>query len=150
MDACALVTATPGAMTLRRVNLSSEEDNAIRYDSGFITTKLLKKYENMRGEKVAQFVECLSNMGSSGDDASYYQYTREWVTNIDRGLFHISDNTFCFFKVVEIKTQECLPGHLRSQSPDKGKKSLLKAVIDDEDVHVTGICLLYTSSKMKM
>ena len=73
-------------------------------------------------------------MGSSGDDASYYQYTHEWVTNIDRGLFHISDNTFCFFKAVEIKTQECLPGHLRSQSSDKGKDSLLKAVIDDEDV----------------
>ena len=53
VDACALVTATPGAMTLRRVNLSSEEDNAIRYANGFVTTHFLKKYENMRVEKVA-------------------------------------------------------------------------------------------------
>ena len=89
----------------------------------------------MRGEKVAQFMECLSNVGNSGDDASYYQYTREWVTNIDRGgPFHISDNTFCFFKAVEIKTQECLPGHLRSQSSDKGIDSWMKAVIDDEAI----------------
>ena len=89
----------------------------------------------MKGEKAAQFVECLTNMGSSGDDTSFYQYTREWISNIDRGgLFHISDDTFCFFKAVEIKTQECLPDHLRSQSSDKSKDSLLKAVIDDEDV----------------
>lgn len=135
LEAFALVTAVPGAMTQRRVNLSSEEDNAIRYASGFITAKLLKKYEDMKGEKAAQFVECLSNMGSSGDDASFYRYTREWITNIDRGgLLHISDNTFCFFKAVEIKTQECLPDHLRSQSSEKSKDSLLKAVIGDEDV----------------
>ena len=135
VDAFALLTATPGAMTQRRVNLSSEEDNAIRYASGFVATKLLKKYEDMKGEKAAQFVECLSNMGSSGDDASFYRYTHEWITNIDRGgLFHISDDTFCFFKAIEIKTQECLPGHFRSQSSDNSKDSLLKAVIDDQDV----------------
>jgi hypothetical protein len=98
VDAFALIIATPGAMTLRRVNLS-KEDNAIRYASGFVGTKLLKKYETMKGEKAAQFVECLSNMGSSGDDASFYRYTCEWVTNIDRGgLFHISDNTFASSK----------------------------------------------------
>ena len=74
-------------------------------------------------------------MGSSGDDASFYRYTQEWITNIDRGgLFHISDDTFCFFKAIEIKTQECLPGHLRSQSSDESKDSLLKAVVDDQDV----------------
>ena len=79
------------------MSLSSEEDNAIWYASDFVTTKL--KYESMRGEKVAQFMECLSNVGSSGDDASYYQYTREWATNIDRGgLFHISDNRFASLK----------------------------------------------------
>ena len=71
-NGCYCLTATPGAMTQRRVNLSSEEDNAIRYASGFVATKLLKKYEDMKGEKAAQFVECRSNMGSSGDDASFY------------------------------------------------------------------------------
>ena len=58
VDAFALVTAT-GAMTQRRVNLSSEEDNAIRYASGFVATKLLRKYENMKEEKAAQFVVSL-------------------------------------------------------------------------------------------
>ena len=58
--------------------------------------------------------------------------THEWITNIDRGgLFHISDDTFCFFKAIEIKTQECLPGHFRSQSSDKSKDSV---VIDDQDM----------------
>ena len=42
VDAFASVTATPGAMSRKRTNLSSEEDNAIRYASGFVSVKLVK------------------------------------------------------------------------------------------------------------
>lgn len=59
IDAFTSSKSTHGAMMQKRDNLSSEEDNAIRYATGFITTKLMKKDENMKGEKAAQFVECL-------------------------------------------------------------------------------------------
>ena len=62
--------------------------------------------------------ECLSNMAmvSSEQEPTFYEYTLEWIANIDRGgLFYVSDSTVCFFKSIEVKTEECLPQQLRSQ-----------------------------------
>ncbi len=90
--------------------------------------KLMKKFQKMSTETAAHFVECLGSMASSGDVSSYYLYTLEWMTNIDRGgLFHVSDTTFNLFKAIEIQTQALLP-----PTPSKGK--LLKDVLEDDDV----------------
>ena len=46
-------TPTP----LKQVSMSSaEEENAVRYASGFVPMRLMKKYKNT---KAAQFVDCL-------------------------------------------------------------------------------------------
>ena len=125
---------TPVAAKRHLVQLSTEEDNAVRYASGFVAMKLVRKYRKMSTETAAHFVECLANMASSGDESSYYLYTLEWLTNIDRGgLFYVSDTTFSFFKAVKVKTQELLPQHLISK-PKASKEKLLKDVWEDDDV----------------
>lgn len=89
---CGQHNSTP---TSTRISLLAEEDNAIRYVSGYIASKLLKKYKKVQGEAAAQFVECLGGMGSVGNDSSFLKYTAEWLESIDRGgLFHCSDGAF--------------------------------------------------------
>ena len=53
------------------VTMLSDEENAIRYASGYIAMKLLKHYKTGKGTKAIQFVDCLSNMAVVGDDQSY-------------------------------------------------------------------------------
>ena len=75
--------------------MSSEEENAVRYACGYVAMKLMKQFEKKDSPKGAQFVECLSHMVISGEESSFYAYTKEWVANIDRGgLFHVNDSAF--------------------------------------------------------
>jgi len=91
----------------------------------------------MKTNKAVHFVECLSNMTSIGEESSFYDYTLEWMSSIDRGgLFCISYNTFSFFKAIEVKTQDLLPQHLATKCkgdvPDKG--DLIQRIAEDDDV----------------
>ena len=65
-------------------------------------------------------MECLSHMANSGDDSTYYDYTKKWIESVNRGgLFLVNDITLSFFKSVEIKIQELLPNHLSSSGEKK-------------------------------
>ncbi len=119
--------ATPAKATLL-----AEEDNAVRYASGYVSMKLSKKFEKQSGNKAAQFVQCLNNMAMVGNDSSFYEYTKEWVESVDRGgLFLVNDSTFEFFKAVKVKVQLLLPQHL---SQGSNKEALLAAIVSDHDV----------------
>lgn len=65
--------------------LSKDELNALRYASGYVPAKLLKKYggkgerERKRlGNKLDQFEMCLGNMAVTNDNTDFIQYTTEW------------------------------------------------------------------------
>ena len=73
-------------------------------------------------------------MTNVGDDSSFYNYTSEWVKSINRGrLFVLNDDSYNFFKAIEIKTQEILPRHLAGSS-GTSKQDLCRAIMDDEKV----------------
>ena len=55
------------------VVMGSEEENAVRYASGCVAMKLMKKDT----ESAAQSVECLSHMAVEGEEDDFYAYTRE-------------------------------------------------------------------------
>lgn len=81
-----------------KVTLLADEQNAVRYASGYVVMKLSKKLAERSDSKAAEFMECLSQMANSSTNTSFYKYTLEWMTSIDRGgLFYINDNTFIFF-----------------------------------------------------
>lgn len=131
-----IAKATPDQPMKPPIAMSAAEENAIRYASGYVPLRLLKKFRKQDSTKAAKFVECLLHMAVEGDESSYYKYTQEWIRSIDRGgLFHVNDATFLFFCAVEIQTQHHLPSHLR-QSTDhrKSKESLIQAISSDKDV----------------
>ena len=79
--------------------MSSEEENAVSYASGFVRIRLMKKYKNI---KAAQFVDCLSHMALSSSDedeeSSFYECTKTWIDIVNRGgLFCVNEKTFLFF-----------------------------------------------------
>lgn len=65
--------------------MMSGEKNAVQYASGYVAMKVLKHYKTGKGTKDRQYVDCLSNMAVSGDDQSYYAYTKEWTSKANRG-----------------------------------------------------------------
>ena len=112
--------------------MMSDEENAIRYASGYVAMKLLKHYKTGKGAKARQYVDCLSNMAVVSDNQSYYAYTKEWTSIASRGgLFEINDTCFLFFRSVELKTQLCLPQLLNQQST---KEAVMKSVEEDDNV----------------
>lgn len=114
------------------ITLLVEEDNALRYASGYVAMRLSKKFERKSGDKAAQFVECLSQMANMGSDTSFYQYTKEWVESINRGgLFLTNDTTLMFFRAMELKVQELLPDHIANSG---GKQDLISSIASDSDV----------------
>ena len=85
---------------LKRVSMSSEEENAVRYASGFVRIRLMKKYKKINNIKAAQFVDCLSHLSSSDEDeeSSYYEYMKTWIDIVNRGgLFCVNEKIFLFF-----------------------------------------------------
>ena len=126
-------------LTRKREDLSCDECNAVRYAAGYTTKKLLEVYKKVNSCTAANFVECLSQMKMVGhrhgsiEDCSFYDFSMEWMANIDRGgLFYVDDKSFMLFKAIEIKTQELLPQHLRTQQTSS--KELIAEVVADDDV----------------
>ena len=113
--------------------LNAEEENALRYVSGYVALKLMRKYQKDDSEKAIQFVECLSNMAVVGDESSFYNYTKEWIGLVDRGrLFNINNCAYTFFKSVELETRRILPHHLADTSTSHD--ALFEGLNDSEDI----------------
>ena len=73
-------------------------------------------------------------MSVEGDGSNFYEYTKIWISTINRGgLFEINDSCFLFFRALELKVQECLPHHLKGGT--MSKEQLFTLIMDDEDVN---------------
>lgn len=126
-------SSSQGPSRKRQVTMCSEEENAVRYASGYVAIKVMRLFEKDDSTKAAQFVDCLSHMALSGEESSFYAYTKEWIDSVNRGgLFCINETAFLFFRAVELITQVHLPHHL--QTPCGSKGMLISQIIDDEDV----------------
>ena len=124
------VTSTENIM---QTGLYADEENTMRYVSGFIPYKLLCKYKKENSSKAGEFVECLTHMAVEGPESNFYDYTKMWIKLVDRGgLYHVSDNCYLFFHAMELKTRNLLPQHL--QNPSKSKDLLIQELLGDEDV----------------
>jgi len=59
---------------------------------------LKKKFAKMpTRDRTGKFLECLDKMemAMDGPESSFYDYTREWITKVDRGgLFDVLDNAY--------------------------------------------------------
>ena len=130
-------TKTRGGLDSSRV-LTKDEQNIVRYASGYVAVSLLRRYKQQHGQKAASFVECLSHMAVDGPGDSFMDYTREWITKVNRGgLFETSDNAYMLFASIELASYGKLEDRLVCQpstSTCTDKRSIVDAVLGDTDV----------------
>ena len=79
--------------------LAYEEQNALRYVAGYIIRKVQQKLETSthprKDEMVLLLMEC------AGDELSESVGTEKLTNRIDRGLWHINDQTYSMFNIME-------------------------------------------------
>ena len=107
--------------------------------------KLKKKFAKAATDKAAKFLECLDKMemAMDGRESSFYDYTREWITKLDRGgLFKISDNAYALFAAIEHAINGRIHEHLQLSSrkilpcdrDGEPKQMIVKTICEDQDV----------------
>ncbi|CAC5367228.1 unnamed protein product [Mytilus coruscus] len=91
------------------MQLSVQEEQALRYTAGYIAQSLLKSYEKRKesNKVAAAYCSVLSSwnesMSCNIQSANFLSYTRRLVEFADRGgLFSIKDQVFIFFRRMEI------------------------------------------------
>ena len=64
----------PMSYSATEIELSTDEENIIRYAAGYVPLNIMKKYEKQSSEIAAECIECLMGMSVSGDDSSFQAY----------------------------------------------------------------------------
>ena len=122
-----------GDQPQQSIQMRAEDENVLRYVSGYVSLKLMRKFEKQSGTKARQFVECLSKMAVMGKESSFYEYTKEWLKLVNRGgLFQVNEPTYLFYRAVEAKTRIYLPQYLSKSHGVKG--TLISSIKDDTAV----------------
>lgn len=120
--------------------LSKDEQNVLRYASGYVAMSLLRHYKEQHGSKAASFVECLSHMAIDGPEDSFLDYTKEWIHKVNRGgLFEVNNGAYMLFESIELASCEKLKEHLEGQQTALNlsctdKRSIIDFVVSDTDV----------------
>ena len=85
------------------LKMTAEDENALRYICGYVSLKLMRRFQQQTSTRATQFVNCLSGMAVAGRESSFSEYTTEWIHQVDRGgLFHVSEQAYLFFRALEL------------------------------------------------
>ncbi len=110
--------------------MTFEEKNALRYVAGYVCRTLRKRLESSTIPDKDDMIYALMEL--SGDEMND-QDTEAWTDLIDRGgLWHISDDTYMLFLIIE----ECIREHvtIATASTVQGGKTLTDTLLKNEDV----------------
>jgi hypothetical protein len=114
------------------------EANALRYAAGYVPFALKKKLSHR-----PEFVQCLDQLGVSGQGDTYLEYTKKWIELVNRGkLFNVSDETYRFFHDLEMKVCAYLEDiFLAGGQADQSKEELVSHIVEDTDVQFSWLLL---------
>ena len=118
------------------VILTKDELNALQYAGGFVPHALLKRYERF-GKKYECFFECLGEMAVVSEKNDFLDYTKEWLSKVNRGsLFPLNDTTFMLFTEIEKQTRHFLTCHMlkTSTSQEELQEDVIKKITDNDNV----------------
>lgn len=118
------------------VEMTVDDLNALQYAAGYVPHALLKKFEKRSERKYGSFIECLGNMAVASEDTDFLEYTKKWMSIVNRGgLFPLNNMSYQFFIEIEKQVKTILPRHvIKSGSIDVFKQEVIKKVADNEDV----------------
>ena len=115
-------------------DLTTNEENILRYAAGYVPFKLLRDREETFAIKSPGIVECLSAMAVNGEESSLLDYTRNWVLQINRGgLFEINDMTYSLFQEIEMKVRRHLLLQFHKVTADQ-RGSIISTIASDETI----------------
>ena len=123
--------------TMSTHTLTPDEENIIRYASGYVPMVLMKKHERNVSEKSASFVECLSCMAVNGEESTILEYTSQWVSKVNRGgLFEVNDMGYLLFREIEINLRDKLTKFLQPSTTVQldRKEELITSAIQDNNI----------------
>ena len=118
--------------------LTVGEANAPRYAAGYVPFALKKKLSHR-----PEFVQCLDQLGVSGEGDSYLEYTKKWIELVNRGkLFNVNDETYRFFHDLEMKVCAYLKDiFLAGGQADQSKQQIISSIMEDTDVQFSWLLL---------
>ena len=106
-----------------------EEENTLRYVSGYVCHKVQQKIGASNLKTKEQL--CVELSGDEDSDRG----TEEWTNTIDRGgLWHVNDNTYIVFCVLEVEIRKHLNITAAKDLDNGTKETILKAVLKNEDL----------------
>ncbi len=112
--------------------MTLDEENALRYVSGYVCRKVQKKIEksshNNKDEMALLMIEFYGD--ELDDDA-----TEEWTNQIDRGgLWHINNDMYLVFVIIEDEIRNYLHVKALGEINESTKKTILDALRSNEDL----------------
>ena len=92
------------------IELSTDEEEAIRYTCGYVVRTLKKKLA-----KQTHYIEILDAMHPDNEDDDdsddFLTYTTNWIARVDRGgLYKVNDETFLLIRWMELTMRKCMCG----------------------------------------
>lgn len=112
--------------------ITAQEENALRYVAGYVCRKVEEDISKSSLKDKEDMIQLCVEMAGDEDDG---RGSEEWCNAIDRGgLWHISDDTYAVFYVIE----DIIRHHLRvsnlKQMNDTNRKTILEAIVKNEEL----------------
>ncbi len=83
-----LVPRESAASSRETVVLNKDELNVLQYVGGFVPHALLESHSR-------KYFECLGDMSVGSGSSDFLEYTKEWMSRVNRGgLFPLNNQTF--------------------------------------------------------
>ena len=113
--------------------LTTVEENAVRYTAGFVVHKLLGIYQKKKTSTASDYVDCLNSMTSSSDNYEG-QDSMKWTQKTNRGgLCLVSDIAYSVFQEVEIITYPMIEEAFQYKR-NVPVEDIKRAAVEDPDI----------------
>lgn len=124
----------PSSVQNQASPMTVEEENALRYVSGYICRKVQTKIKASTLSHKDAMVLFLSELIDNELDEEE-QESENWIRAIDRGgLWHVSENTYLIFFLMEEEIRKQLIVDKARDLSSGTKKNLLYAILANEDL----------------
>ena len=112
------------------VELTYEEQNALRYTAGYVIKSLIGKLKRSAHPLKEEMVCCLLELNQTEEDTDG---SEDWTKTMDRGgLTHVGNMTFGIFQSIELVVRQFLSGD--PTQLQKFKMKLQEKILADDDV----------------
>ena len=127
-----VVTETPASHCTQ--GFSYEEENALRYASGYIPRALRKKLERSAHHLKEELILCLLDL-TEDQDEDVSDQSEDWTNLIDRGgLKHVNNNMYMVMLAIEVCVRKVFCKERVQEKSDHLKQQLLSDILTDENV----------------